>query len=39
MGPMFVRWKIARTPGIFSAADVSSLTTRPLVIVASTGTA
>src|SRR6266481_2394699 len=30
---------MARTPGIFSAADVSSLTTRPLAIVASTGTA
>src|SRR5437879_10472329 len=37
--PMFSRWKIARTPGIFSAAAVSSLTTRPLAIVASTGTA
>src|SRR5260370_16734141 len=36
---MFPRWKIARTPGIFSAAAVSSLTTRPLAIVASTGTA
>src|ERR1700688_3879908 len=31
--------KIARTPGIFSAAAVSSLTTLPLAIVASTGTA
>src|SRR3982075_2489372 len=30
---------MARTPGIFSAAAVSSLTTRPLAIVASTGTA
>src|SRR5438105_11619724 len=30
---------MARTPGIFSAADVSSLTTRPLPTVASTGTA
>src|SRR5438876_8970637 len=37
--PRFSRWKIARTPGIFSAAAVSSLTTRPLAIVASTGTA
>src|ERR1700720_2427299 len=37
--PMFSRCKIARTPGIFSAASVSSLTTRPLAIVASTGTA
>src|SRR5438270_5273181 len=37
--PMFSRLKIARTPGIFSAADVSSLTTRPLAMVASTGTA
>src|SRR5437660_6607239 len=37
--PMFSRCKIARTPGIFSAAAVSSLTTRPLAIVASTGTA
>src|SRR5207302_11332039 len=30
---------MARTPGIFSAAAVSSLTRRPLAIVASTGTA
>src|SRR6266436_8932301 len=30
---------MARTPGIFSATAVSSLTTRPLAIVASTGTA
>src|ERR1700730_1358918 len=30
---------MARTPGILSAAAVSSLTTRPLAIVASTGTA
>src|SRR5437867_5168263 len=30
---------MACTPGIFSAAAVSSLTTRPLAIVASTGTA
>src|SRR2546422_160522 len=37
--PMFSRCKMARTPGIFSAASVSSLTTRPLAIVASTGTA
>src|SRR5438552_3237164 len=37
--PMFSRCKMARTPGIFSAAAVSSLTTRPLAIVASTGTA
>ncbi len=37
--PMFSRWKIARTPGIFSASAVSSLTMRPLAIVASTGTA
>src|SRR5207247_5092918 len=37
--PMFSRWKIARTPGIFSAAAVSSWTTRPLAMVASTGTA
>src|SRR5207249_9108751 len=37
--PMFSRRKIARTPGIFSAAAVSSLTTLPLAIVASTGTA
>src|SRR5437773_10344871 len=36
---MFSRWRIARTPGIFSAAAVSSLATRPLAIVASTGTA
>ncbi len=36
---MFSRWKIARTPGIFSAAAVSSRVTRPLAIVASTGTA
>src|SRR5882762_6941457 len=39
MLPMFSRWKIARTPGIFSAAAVSSLTTLPFAIVASTGTA
>src|SRR5437870_4959925 len=37
--PMFSRCKIARTPGICSAAAVSSVTTRPLAIVASTGTA
>src|SRR6266550_1290494 len=37
--PMFWRCKIARTPGIFAAAAVSSLTSRPLAIVASTGTA
>src|SRR5438876_12351635 len=37
--PRFSRWKIARTPGICSAVAVSSLTTRPLAIVASTGTA
>src|SRR5438132_3185397 len=37
--PMFSRCKMARTPGIFSAAVVSSLTTRPLAIVDSTGTA
>src|ERR1700723_606101 len=37
--PMFSRRKIARTPGIFSAAAVSSLTTLPLAIVASTGAA
>src|SRR5947207_6488274 len=37
--PMFSRCKIARTLGIFSAAAVSSLTTLPLAIVASTGTA
>src|SRR6185436_9072899 len=30
---------MARTPGICAAAAVSSLTTRPLAIVASTGTA
>src|SRR6266436_7329343 len=30
---------MARTPGIFCAAAVSSLTSRPLAIVASTGTA
>src|SRR4030095_14785687 len=30
---------MARTPGFFSPAPVSSLTTRPLAIVASTGTA
>src|SRR4029077_1296962 len=36
---MFSRCKIARTPGIFSAAAVSILTTRPWAIVASTGTA
>src|SRR5262245_11407138 len=39
MRPMFSRCKIARTPGIFSAAAVSSLSSRPLAIVASTGTA
>src|SRR5262245_51963709 len=37
--PMFARCKIARTPGIFSAAVVSRLRIRPLAIVASTGTA
>src|SRR5438309_9360796 len=37
--PMLPRRKIARTPGIFSAAAVSSFVTRPLAIVASTGTA
>src|SRR5438132_11838336 len=37
--PMLSRCKIARTPGIFSAALVSSLVTLPLAIVASTGTA
>src|SRR4051794_24799888 len=37
--PMFSRGKNARTPGIFSAAAVSSLVTRPLAVVASTGTA
>src|SRR5438105_7274255 len=37
--PMFSRWKTARTPRMAWAAAVSSLTTRPLAIVASTGTA
>src|SRR5215510_4083204 len=37
--PMFSRCKIARTPGIFSAAVVSRLRIRPLAIVASTGAA
>src|SRR5947208_14774119 len=37
--PMLSRCKTARTPAIFSAAAVSSLTTRPLAIVAPTGTA
>src|SRR5579871_2403128 len=36
---MLPRWKIATTPGIFSAVVVSSLVTRPLAIVAPTGTA
>src|SRR5262245_32735317 len=36
---MFSRCKTARTPGVFPAVAVSSLTTRPLAMVASTGTA
>src|ERR1700731_3257626 len=37
--PMFARCRIARTPGIFSAAAVSSCRIWPLAIAASTGTA
>src|SRR5438477_11787691 len=37
--PILARCRIALTPGIFSAAAVSRPTTRPLAIVASTGTA
>ena len=36
---MFLRWKIARTPGIFSAAAVSIRRISPFAIVLPTGTA
>jgi len=37
--PMFSRWKTARTPGIFDAGAASIAATRPLAMVAPTGTA